>query len=208
MSPQKYIIYCLYVDDLNYIGVTRQKLKCRFKSHINHYKKWKINNKFNKCESIILFKYAEEKNKQVSMKIIDTLKSSKKLALAVERIYQIKINCVNTHILTFNDPLIEKKWVRLMFRKEHPDLLKAQKHKSYEKNKVSILKKQKEYVEKNRDKVLQRKRDYTARTKEQKKKYDKEYRKIKITCEICGIITSKHHLSTHKKSKKCLSFTS
>ena len=70
--------------------------------------------------------------------------------------------------------------------KEYYEDNKERKKEYYENNKDKLKDKRKEYYENNKDKV-------------------KEYKTEKINCDICNSVINRGDLSTHKKSKKCLS---
>ena len=67
-------------------------------------------------------------------------------------------------------------------------------------NKETLREKQKIYQK--LDYVKQKKETYTKNHRKEKQEYDKQYRKIKIKCDICNCSVSKHHFKRHLKSKK------
>ena len=60
----------------------------------------------------------------------------------------------------------------------------------------------KEYREDNRDEILEKKKQYRQDNRDK----IKEKQKQKIPCDHCGSIVSKNHISTHKKSQKCMNY--
>jgi predicted GIY-YIG superfamily endonuclease len=62
------------------------------------------------------------------------------------------------------------------------------------KNKEDIKEKRKEYYNKNIDKIAEKSKQY------------RENHREKITCPICNSIVCRKNISTHKKTKKCISY--
>ena len=92
---------------------------------------------------------------------------------------------VQREIATINNRIAgrtKKEW-----REDNRDKL-SEYHKQYHQdNRDKHIELFKQYRQNNRDKIL-------------------ENRKQKITCERCGSLTNKHHISRHQQSKKCLNY--
>ena len=73
-----------------------------------------------------------------------------------------------------------KKW-----RTEHKEQIKEYNAERYERDKEDILTQQKQYRLDNKDKII-------------------AHRQEKITCDVCGLCVSRHHLARHKTTKKCM----
>ena len=67
-------------------------------------------------------------------------------------------------------------------RKEQSKTYNAER---YQENKDDILTQQKQYRLDNKDKI-------------------NTHRQEKITCDVCGLCVSRHHLARHKTTKKCM----
>ena len=70
------------------------------------------------------------------------------------------------------------------YREDNRDKIAEYTKQYYENNRNKIAEYTKQYREDNRDKILERK-------------------KQKIICPICSVLTTKHHIKRHQKSKKC-----
>jgi len=97
------------------------------------------------------------------------------------------------------------------FKEYHKEQNKEYREKNEEKFKEYHKKYFKEYREKNKEEIKERDKEYYEQNKEKIKQQHKEYyeqnkEKIneKITCDICGSISTRNHIARHKKSKKCI----
>ena len=94
-----------------------------------------------------------------------------------------------------------------------------QNKKYYQNNKDEILEQKKVYSQNNRDKIAEKDKKYYQNNRDDLLEKSKEYyhnnrdeinekRAEKITCNICGSISTKSHLKRHQRSKKCKSVQS
>lgn len=87
---------------------------------------------------------------------------------------------------------------------ENKEKLLEQKKEYRKNNKEKIAEKRKEYYEDNKDIILEKTKENYENNKEKILEKTKE----KIECDKCKSIVSRNNLSTHKKTKKCLNYTS
>ena len=176
---------------INYVGSTFTTLRQRWKNH-----------KKDSGGCVIrkyLDKYGADNFKIILIReyevFAETQKDNKHLR-AYEQIwinkFRLKKSCINKH-----DAL--------------GLLNKVKRHLDYEKNKCKILEYQKNYRKNNTEKIKERCKNYKKnnpeKVKESRKKYNelnRDKRNVKIQCSICNSIISKHNLSKHQKTKKCL----
>ena len=77
---------------------------------------------------------------------------------------------------------------------------KKEDKKAYVENNKALIK---EYVEKNKEKRKEQSKEWREKNKEKLKEYNKAYqRKYDVVVCECGCISSKTHISRHKKTQK------
>jgi len=91
------------------------------------------------------------------------------------------------------------------YREDNKHYYKQYNKQYNEDNKETLKEKKKEYIEKNKEKIRQQQKEYGKTYREINKEKIKEQKKQNITCPICGFVGRKEKLTTHQKSKKCLS---
>tara|TARA_S200002703_G_scaffold148575_2_gene145419 strand:- start:3208 stop:3798 length:591 start_codon:yes stop_codon:yes gene_type:complete len=181
-------IYKLVNDELGltYYGSTIQPLHKRLHGH-----KIKLN-----CSSKILFTEGKCKIYLVEEYPCD----NKHQLLQQERYYIENNDCINKRIPCRTKEDLNKYYKK--YRKENKDIIKQYREDNKEKYK--------KYQEENKDKYKQyqqedKYKEYQKQYKKDNKEAIKKQQAEKLTCE-CGSIVSRHHISTHKKTKKHINY--
>lgn len=228
-------IYKIITSESNeiYIGSTFDTITNRFKGHKRQYKFWK-NGKGGKQLSFDIFeKYGLEKCKIMLIKEYSVV--DKRHLEVYESLWIRKLNSINK--LSPVGGMLEKQRNK-QYRIVNKDELKLKKQIYYENNKDEINKKRKPYFkeyrennkekakewrEKNKETLLAKNRIYYNENKERAKIYKeknkdkikqqwkeyyennkdtlKEKRRVKIKCQICGEQMNKASLNRHKLRK-------
>ncbi len=183
-----YKIICNLEHNFCYIGSTYNELRHRFQEHKRNYKSW-LNGKARKCSCFDYFqKYGIENFTIIKIKEYVCYRShklDKKHLHAYETLWINKTKRCCNKCPAFQ-PLSRER----------------QKEYNYE-NRERISEYQKEQYENNKEKRNKRSKEYRENNKEQLKEKTKE----KIACNRCGCMIRKDSISTHKKTKKCISFS-
>ena len=163
---------------LIYIGSTCQRLLSqRLSGHVKNFKQWK-NGKTRYVTS-----YTIIENDDFYIELLEAVSCSSYDELAKkERYYIESIDCVNKHI-----PGRKKQ----EYYSDNKEIMKDYNKQYREDNKEIISTKKKEYYENNKEKVKQ----YYENNKEKLS--------LKIKCNKCGSVVTKHNLTRHKRSLKC-----
>ena len=200
---------CIYMiqhktDDTKefYIGSSKDfKKRC-----IKH--KSTCNNENSKGYNLKVYKYIRENcgwNEWTIIKLYDyPCKNKYKLELEEQRAIKEYKSTLNQFIpcRTYQEWYNDNKEKILQKGKEH-----------YKNNRNKILKEKKEYHKANKEKISQQRKEHYENNKEKIKQQSKEHyetnkeeilkqRAIKINCDICNAIVSKHYIVEHKKSQK------
>lgn len=91
---------------------------------------------------------------------------------------------------------------------DNKDKLTEKKKEYYKEYKDKIKEKHKQYYKDNKESIKEYYKDWYENNKESIKKYNIKYyenNKEKIECPICNSVITKHNLSRHQKSNKCMS---
>jgi hypothetical protein len=193
---KKGYIYKIVINDMIYVGSCND-LQRREKNHnyrLNNnernnklYQKCRENN-INKLELILIEEYEYEENielRQREQNYISELQAN----LNTDRAY-----CSKEDLKEDNRKYREKSYE------------KAKKYR--EKNKEKLSENKKIYYEKNKEKIIERIKEYSKENIEKIKVYKKKYNeknKEKVKCDNCDSIINRGSLSTHKRTKKCMS---
>ncbi len=90
---------------------------------------------------------------------------------------------------------------------DNKDKITERKKIYHEKNKDKIKEKHKQYYKDNKESIKEYHKDWYENNKESIKKYHMDWyenNKEKIQCPICNSVITKHNLSRHQKSMKCI----
>ena len=202
-----YTIRCRSDDTLIYVGSTTRALSQRMTEH-------RSNCKLGKCVSL----YDYIVNDDWGDWYIELYEvypcNSKEELLKKEGDIIRQIGTINKCIAGrtrkewCEDNAEYKKEYNKKYREEN-----AEKYKKYrEENAEYIKEKHKKYYEDNADKINEKNKKYREDNADKIKEYKKTYYednadkiKEKVCCNICGAFSSKHQISRHQKSKKCMS---
>ena len=188
-----YKIVCNISNEI-YIGSTIQTLNQRLAVH----KSIKV-----KCSSYKILERGDYK-----IELIKNYPCKSKWELEEEEAKYIRENeCINKTI----PHRTRKEW-----REENKEKIIEYKKEYYEDNKEKINKKTNEYYKNNKEKIVEQKKTFYENNKEKQLQIKKKYyednkevinkqRKEQVLCE-CGILTSKNHISRHRKSKRHIKF--
>jgi len=187
------MFYIYKLANLNYIGSTKDINK-RLISHIGacYYCK--------RHKNIKVYKYIRENNIKIELIILAVYNKncSYKIQRLVEQFWINKYNSKHNGLNTDN-AFTNKKKMQLIYNKQY-----------YQNNKEREKKRNKDYYYKNREYNLEYASNYLQKNREEINKkrrmaYQKNKNKIniKINCPKCGTLTSKKHIFTHQKTKKC-----
>ena len=191
-----YKIVC-NISGLVYFGSTCEPtLARRLAKHVGNYKVWRKDN--SKTSYITSYKVIEGGNYDIIL--VEEVKCETQDQLhARERFYIESMECVNIVIPTRTMAEYCKK-----YRVEHDDELKQKKHNFYEKNKNTILIKQKEYRQQHKNEISIKEKEYRENHKEelclkQKQYRDKNKEELKAKKgAICSCICGKTYTHSMK----------
>ena len=187
-----YKIVCNITNEI-YIGSTIQDLNNRLASH--------------KIRKSCMSKQIIERG-DYEIILIKNYPCNSKYELEEEEAKYIRENeCINKTI----PHRTRKEW-----REENKEKIIEYKKEYYEDNKEKINKKTNEYYKNNKEKIVEQKKTFYENNKEKQLQIKKKYyednkevinkqRKEQVLCE-CGILTSKNHISRHRKSKRHIKF--
>lgn len=191
-----YTIRCRSDDTLIYIGSTTQTLSQRMTQHRSDYNRSKCNSLYNYIVNgdwvdwhIELYEYYPCNSKEELLK---------------------KEGDIIRQIGTINKQIAGRTGKE--YRDDNAEYFKEKSKKYYvnnidkikkyrEDNADKIKEKVKKYRENNAEKIIEKNKKW----REDNAEYIKEKAKIQICCNICGAFSSKHQISRHQKSKKCMS---
>jgi hypothetical protein len=217
-----YLVKCKYDDELVYVGSTIQNLYDRMSGHrrddtcsLYHFVNGDWDNWF-----IELYENYPCKNKYILQRR--------------EGEVQRQIATINKCIAGrstkqwYDDNreiLIEK---QKQYYKDNLEKISERSREYYQNNREKIVEQKKQYAQNNRDKIAEYHKQFYQDNREKIKQYNQDNRdkiaeyhkqfyqdnrekilerqKQKITCERCGSISTKHHITRHKKSQKCLNY--
>ena len=219
---QIYTIRCRYDDSLIYVGSTINILAKRMVEHRSHkkcslyqyvdgdwdnwyielYEEYPCNNKqilekregelireIGTINKVIPGRTRKEYNQDNRDKILEKQKE---------------------HYQANREILLEK---HKQYNQANRDKLLEKQKEHYQANRDKIAEKHKEYHEANKEKILEKQKEYRQDNREKLVEYQREYRQAnhekineKITCDICGCQSARHHLKRHQKTKKCMNY--
>ena len=190
-------IYKVVDNGLNmcYIGSTAQKLCKRMAQHRKDYKDF-LTGKRNFTSVFDIFEQYGLENCKIIW-VEDYPCNSKKELEAQEGKYQKKTDCVNKHIAGRSSK------ERYEDNKDEV-LAKCKIYREREDKKEQIKERKQQYYQKRREHFLTKTQIYRDNHKEERKKYDKGRREIrleKIEC-VCGAIVCRAGMTDHKKTQK------
>jgi hypothetical protein len=195
----KNIIYTIKSKDSIYVGST-----VNFTSRKNQHKS-NIYNENREHYNLKLYKIIRENNGEWSMQPYSKFpcKDIVEQKIEEERIRQLLkadlnmvscgtgLNCSELGLQEY------KKQYNTEYYTNNKDKLLEKQKQYYTNNKEELSKYYKQYYTDNKDKLLEQQKQYYMDNK------DKLAKKKKVTCE-CGCISTRGHLSRHKKTKKHL----
>jgi len=183
-------IYCIYYNEIKYIGSTFQKIHHRFNTHKAKYNFNKKNNILN-CKCMIYNYFDKFGIENFNIKLIkEYLVQDKKQLLAYETLWMNKVKTINKYnaipflLKKHYDSIKQKKW-----RKNNRDKCsaKTKRYASKPENKEKIKIRQKKWRDNNKEKMKIGQKKYVSKPeiKEKRKIKQKEWRdnnkeKIKI----------------------------
>tara|TARA_R110000787_G_scaffold66801_1_gene149951 strand:+ start:851 stop:1561 length:711 start_codon:yes stop_codon:yes gene_type:complete len=178
-----YKIICLSKPDIQYVGSTFKTLRYRWNKHNGQYKEWLISGEKRGCSIFKFFKERGIKDFKIVLlkeyKVCSENNKDRKHLNIYEQLWINKINCCNINN-TFTAPFLQKE-----YREKNKEKIAKQKKEYREKNKELIKTKDKIYNEKNKEKISLRKKE-------------------KIECGNCSSMVTRHYISEHRRSKKCM----
>ena len=180
-----------------YIGSSRD-FKQRCECH-----KERCNNENSEKYNLKVYKYIRENDGMEAWEIVKLYdypcKNKYELELEERRAIEAYKSTLNHYIPTRTKKEYSEVYMR-EYRQNNKEKI-AEKSRQYnENNKEKIAEKRKQFRENNREMILERDKQYY-----QKYKVDKNAKaKVKINCDNCNRLVSKHHIARHKRSNVCL----
>jgi len=187
------MFYIYKLANCNYIGSTKD-INNRLRRHKQSC--YKVEKQKNRK----VYKYIRENNIKIELIVIAVYKKeyTKEIQRLIEQFWINKYDSKHNGLNTDNAFTNKKQW-HTIYNKQF-----------YQNNKEREKKRRKDYYYKNREYCLEYSSNYLQKNREEINKkrrmaYQKNKNKIniKINCPKCGTLTSKKHIFTHQKTKKC-----
>lgn len=172
--------------ELVYIGSTIQTLPDRLSGHYRHLKSYK-NGKGDKCSSYQILEKGDAYIELFEYYPCDTEQELRRYEGQCQRNYE----CVNLQIAGRT---------KAEYREDKKEQIFEYQKKYKQENKEQILERAKKYYQENKERINEKDKKYHQKNKEQ----ISEKKKVKITCEVCGLTVSKSGVARHRRSKKHL----